>query len=344
MYVLGQRPDVIAEYFAVVASLLFQAMNGMPTGRDPAEWQGWQALAPHCLGALKLADDADVFPVLADPNRNQADLLIPAKLASRFLNRAGRYQELEEVAATLVRWQRRVAGKLAEETLASEVGLAYLRQYRGDHTSAEKIYRKLASLLPEHHPVMTAVRHNWASLLRDQGELDAAEDQFRAVLVTRRRELGDNDPHTLIVHNCLADIEHRRGNYTEASGAYESLLTRCRDLLGAKDMLTLAVQDNLALTLKEMGDLDAAEAESRAAVMGFTETLGAEHPHTLTARTRLGAIIADKGDLPSAEREFVIVLKLLERVLGPQHPVTTDARQSLTAIRESLDMRRDDPG
>ena len=343
-YVLQQRLNLFTEYFAVVASLIFKAMGGMSTDRDPWEWPCWKALAPHCASALSLADDRGVFVVPADQSWKREELLIPPTIARAFLLTAGRYMELEEVSRTLLRWQRRIFGPLAEETLATEANLAYLCQYRGDYVTAAGTYQKLATLLSQRHPVnplITSVRHNWAALLRDRGDLDGAEEQYRLVLRARRREFGDEHELTLSVRNCLADIDNRRGNYAEARRAYESLARRCRRVLGPKARLTLTVQDNLAVALQGLGDRDAAEKESRAAVTGFTETLGAKHPDTLVARSRLAMIVAGKGDLASAAADLVNVVQLLEQVLGPQHIITTDIRSSLGKLQTEMSGHRD---
>jgi tetratricopeptide (TPR) repeat protein len=335
-YVLRQPSSSLAEYFAVVASLLFNAMANMPNDRNPRQWPGWKALAPHVVSALRLADDANVYPRLVDQGWKQEDLLIPLTLARPFLYETGRYWELEEVSRILLRWQQRTSGFFAVEALATEVNLAYLRQHRGDHEGAIETYQKVAALLPQRHPLMTSVRHNLAALLRDCGELDSAEKHYLAVLPIRRREVGDDHEMTLSIRNALADIENRRGNYAAARRAYVPLLRRCLRVLRPKARLTLIVQDNLAVALKGTGDLDAAEEQSLAAVAGFTEIFGAEHPDTLVARSRLALLTAARGDLMSAVADLKTVVESLERALAPSHPITAEIRASLRKLQADL--------
>jgi hypothetical protein len=141
-YVLQQKPSLFQEYLNVVTSLLAHALRNMAADGDPAEWAGWEALAPHCLSGLRLAEDKDK-PLLARPSWKPEELLIPAQLATRFLHRAGRYQELEETIATWLRWRLALSGPPDIPTLTAEADLAFLRQSRGDHASAAKLYRHL---------------------------------------------------------------------------------------------------------------------------------------------------------------------------------------------------------
>ena len=68
---------------------------------------------------------------------------------------------------------------------------------------------------------MIAVQHDLAALLRDTGNLDAAEEQGQAVLRACRRKYGDNHERTLAARNFLAHIDIRRGRYAEARRDYE---------------------------------------------------------------------------------------------------------------------------
>jgi tetratricopeptide (TPR) repeat protein len=337
MYVLREQPRIFSEYVEAVTCLLLRAMGRMPDDQEPAAWPGWRFLAPHCVSALRLLDDVGATVVATPGDWDPTELLIPAKRAMDFFTKRGRYQEPErEIAETLLRWQRLLAGELAEETLRTEADLAELQRRGGDYANAEKTYEKLAALLPDDHPVITGTRTGWAGVLAERGALDAAEDQLRAALTARRREFGDDDPRVLDVRYSMADLKFRQGNYTAALRDNEVLLRQCLRLFRPKDEWVFYVRDNLALALAYLGHFDRAEAECRAALAGFTETSGTEHPATLMARTRLAFIMASKGDLHSAEREYVAVLRDLKRVRGAQHPRTREARKNLARVREML--------
>ncbi|WP_372495587.1 tetratricopeptide repeat protein, partial [Saccharopolyspora soli] len=53
-------------------------------------------------------------------------------------------------------------------------------------------------------------RHNLAGVLQGRGELAEAEAEYRAVLKTARRVLGDDNPSTLVARGNLASILRAR--------------------------------------------------------------------------------------------------------------------------------------
>lgn len=66
--------------------------------------------------------------------------------------------------------------------------------------------------------------NNLATVLQDQGHLDAARDLYEQVLAARRRLLGEDHPDTLTSANNLAAILHRRGDTVAARALQEHVL------------------------------------------------------------------------------------------------------------------------
>jgi hypothetical protein len=100
-------------------------------------------------------------------------------------------------------------------------------------------------VLGKEHPDTLASRSNLASVLRDQGKYEAAEEANRRVLEVREKVLGKEHPNTLISVWCLADLMERLGRKADAVLLYERAVAGLSTSLGVRHPHTLRCQDSL---------------------------------------------------------------------------------------------------
>ncbi|WP_150255094.1 tetratricopeptide repeat protein [Nocardiopsis deserti] len=98
-----------------------------------------------------------------------------------------------------------------------------------------------------------------------------------------KTNLGEDNPHTLILADRLAGCLYGMGKYGQARDLFESILPGVRKILGAKHPVTITTTINLALALGNLGELDAAEELAGQALRMSTQELGNDHPNTRRA-------------------------------------------------------------
>ena len=96
-------------------------------------------------------------------------------------------------------------------------------------------------------------------LLKDKGDLAAAEPLNREALEARRETLGNRHPDTLISINNLGQLLQAKGDLTAAELLYHEALEVKRETLGNRHPSTLSSINNLGALLQAKGELAAAE-------------------------------------------------------------------------------------
>ena len=193
----------------------------------------------------------------------------------------------------------------------------------------DRTRERIGKDLEDQPEVEAAVRRVLGSSYRDIGEFEEAERQSRLAVDTMRRELGVDNPDTLIAVDDLAVTLQTIGNYDEAEALFVEALTGMRRVLGNDHRNTLATIGNLGLVIAETGRLAESEPYHRESLEGFRRTLGPEGIETLTAQHNLGILLNTMGRTEESETILREALEIKRRVLGNDHPETLNGLDAL---------------
>ena len=171
-----------------------------------------------------------------------------------------------------------------------------------------------------------------ASVFRDQGMYQAAEEMNRWALESKEKLLGFEHPDTLLNVNNLAAVLWAQGKYEAAEEMNRRALKSREKLLGFEHPLTLDSVNNLAVVLRDQGKHKASEEMNQRALKGREKLLGLEHPDTLTSINILAAVLQEQGKYKAAEEMSRRALKGREMLLGPEHPDTLTSVSNLASV------------
>ena len=154
-------------------------------------------------------------------------------------------------------------------------------------------------------PPFVILGRNLGLLLKEKGDLGAAEPLLREDLKLSRETLGDRHPATLTSMDNLGMLRYRRRATSPPPSrcyarrwSYSGAIARDPRRSAPRHATSIG---HLGTLLQEKGDLAAAESLLREALQLSRETQGDRHPDTLTSMDNLGMLLQAKGDLAAAE-------------------------------------------
>ena len=184
--------------------------------------------------------------------------------------------------------------------------------------------------------VRAALQQTVANTYRDIGLFAPALALQETALGTRREELGDTHPDTLISISNTGYLLERIGKYDESEAYLREALEGFRRILGDEHPDTLNTIHNMARLLTAMGELAEAEPYWHEAVEGQRRVLGNEHPDTLNSINNMGVLLQSAGRLAEAEPYYREALEGYRRVLGDDHQDTLSAINNMGALLQSM--------
>jgi tetratricopeptide (TPR) repeat protein len=170
-----------------------------------------------------------------------------------------------------------------------------------------------------------------ATDLHWRGQLQEAEEAYRAIVDARGQALGWDHPDTLTARDQHATVLRDLDRLAEALVECDEALTARVRLLGQDHPDTLTSRSHLATIYHQLGDLSRAEAEHQHVLDSRTRVLGANHQETLISRSNLAKVYQDMGELDRAIDEHHTVLLARSRLLGPEHRDTLMSRSLLAS-------------
>jgi tetratricopeptide (TPR) repeat protein len=168
-----------------------------------------------------------------------------------------------------------------------------------------------------------------ATYLRAIGNFSAALTVQQQILEALMRDLGAQDPATLIARANCATLTGEAGDKAAAFTKYTELLPVMEDALGPEDRDTLAARASLAYWTGEAGDKAAAFTKYTELLPVMEDALGPEDRVTLAARSNLARFIGDLGNAVTAREQFDELLRIQKRVVGEEDRATLTTRASL---------------
>jgi tetratricopeptide (TPR) repeat protein len=86
-------------------------------------------------------------------------------------------------------------------------------------------------VLGKEHPDTLTSMNNLATVLRDQGKYEQAEEMYRHALRLRQTVLGKEHPSTLTRMSNLASVLRDQDKYEQAEETLRQVLTACKKTL-----------------------------------------------------------------------------------------------------------------
>lgn len=139
------------------------------------------------------------------------------------------------------------------------------------------------------HPDTLRTRNNFANLLSDVGDHDAAAAEHRVILEIRTALMGPDHVDTLISRINLT-AETQRLDLDAAATEYTAILEVLSRTQGPVSRTALVTRNNLARVLALQGDFTTAMSEAHKVLQVRLGTLGENHPDTATSRRTLAQI------------------------------------------------------
>ncbi len=242
-----------------------------------------------------------------------------------------RHAQYTEAEASLREAQRLAAREQDwRAVLKASTRLIWLLGTQLGRPEAALAFRELALGAAEGDAEATArVRAAVASTLHHQGELEAAEAEFRTAVALLSKARGAQDAVVARLRNNLGTLLETRGKYEEASAEYEAAIAATEATLGQNHPDIATWRNNLAGTLLNQSRPAEAATQYRRSIAQMGLSMGAEHPSVLSARVNLASAL--NADDKSAEAIEILraVLPSLTEQLGPTHRAVLIARDTL---------------
>lgn len=192
--------------------------------------------------------------------------------------------------------------------------------------------KSLLEQIPKNERGMSHLIFNVSALMMQCGVAEA-EELMQEMVATRRAELGDRHPRTLMALGNLANNLVCQGKYTEAEPLFREGLKAARDTVGNNNQVTQIAVINLGAVLQELGRLDEAEPLCVEAAMWFREN----GPQYIKAAS-VGALVElrrRQGRLAEAEEELGSLVAETRATLGPQHVQTLDVEAIAARLKHA---------
>jgi tetratricopeptide (TPR) repeat protein len=220
--------------------------------------------------------------------------------------------------------------------LLAVIGDVYLRLGMYDegiplmHEST-RLYEELSAL----HDAYQVAAANLASAYYHQGELDAAEQQYKSVLRIIDPEGRSDDPFAVSLTTCLAAVYSRQERLDEA----EDLLLRALTIMddgGDGD-------PHLAWTLASLADVQRRQQRYEEAERNLLRALSildrdehVDNPDLALVLERSAELYHVWGRYDDAEPFYRRSLEVWERSLEPDHPESFDSLAGYAALLRDL--------
>lgn len=172
------------------------------------------------------------------------------------------------------------------------------------------------------HPNIAASLNNLGSVLKDQGDLDGAEEMFRQALAMDERTYGLDDPEVAADLNNLAVLLTNQGQFDDARAMHERALTIIQKEEGPDSPNVARVLNNLGTVSLHQYDFSGARDYFERALAISQRQFGSEHLYTGTIISNLAVSLQFQGKQDQALKYFELGLSIHEKNLGLSHPTT----------------------
>jgi CO dehydrogenase nickel-insertion accessory protein CooC1 len=173
------------------------------------------------------------------------------------------------------------------------------------------------------------VRYQWQI-----GDYEACLNLANRLEETWSRQLGPDDPQTLLLRFHIANVLRSQGRFREAYDLDRAVLGRQREVLGRDHLHTSMTAGSLAADQRALGDFQSALKSDKVTYASLREQFCEDHPRTLMLAANLAIAYRLNGHYREARRLDQDTLERRRAESGDLHPYTLD-----TAANLALDLR-----
>jgi tetratricopeptide (TPR) repeat protein len=290
-----------------------------------------QARVPEAL-ALRLSLDEALARV--DEVRARARAGIAVGLV---LNRAGRFDEAQRVAAESVAALERAFGP-DEPSLAGALnGLGNALNDAGHSKEALASHQRALALrertLGPEHPEVGISANNLGNSLRDVGRLAEAEAFFQRAVRIATASAGEDSPMADAFAGNLGMALVDLGRVEEGMALHAHVLALREKRLGAVHPDVATVLLSLGSGARSMNRLDASKAYVERALSILQATSGADHLATSSAWLELGLTETRLGRFDRARPAIAQAQAIREKTLSPESPMVAECVAALADVQ-----------
>ncbi len=175
-------------------------------------------------------------------------------------------------------------------------------------------------VLGKEHPDYAASLGELASLYKDIGQYEKAEQLYLDAIAIQEKTLGrEHSDCALNLHN-LAGLYHYTGRYNEAEQLYLEAKAIWEKVLGKEHRYYIFSLINLALLYSAMGQYEEVELHFLEAIDIQEKTQGREHPDLAFSLDGLAGLYRTIGQFDKAEPLALEARDIWGKTLGKDHP------------------------
>ncbi len=256
----------------------------------------------------------------------------------------GRYDEAAPMLEAALGYLRAHADAAPLELAATLDDLASLRHSQGRFADAEPLAREAVSryrgiALPRALGGLANALVTLTYVLRDQGNLAAAEACIREAIAIDSARLPPDHPLTLIARGELANVLSLQTRFDAARDEYLHLLVAYRSAAAPDRMSIAATLNSLGAQERDQQHYPAAAAYFREAIDTYVEQVGTDHPYAAIARASLARVLIRQRQPDQASHLLAAALAAYRGASMLSSPV---AGVALLGMAE-LELARDQP-
>lgn len=252
--------------------------------------------------------------------------------------RTSRLEEAEKVSHEVCELAAQLYEPHSFSVLASESLLAAVYVERGDFALGEKLIREIIARLdgrwPLSHPLSIQAHHHFATVLREQGFLEAAEREALLV-VSQCEKIPDFPPYTeAVVRHEMGVILWHRGRLDEALSVFDGVMRMQHKVMPPWHPSVLVTRFDVASINRIQGNLFKAFLEFKEISLIEADALGEGHYATLQSKHNVAQVLVQLNRLDEAEfllREIVAARE--EGGLDTRHEDVLATRHELAHIK-----------
>ncbi len=216
------------------------------------------------------------------------------------------------------------------------LALGEVRRSLGKYGPARADYEaglaRVEKALGRDHAHTATIRSNYAGLLLEMADFDAAERLYREAFEDTTRALGPNHPHAAHILSNLASTLVHAGRPAEAEPLHQRAVRILTESIGADNPYTLTAKANLAHVLSALGRATEAEALTHEILVQRERIHGPGHPEVASTRESLARLLAGRCKYAEAEALYLEALPVLETFYGTEHRLTADCMTALAQL------------
>ena len=302
--------------FAAAEKSLKEVLLIRVTKYGPADWRATDAR----LALRNLETDRQLNP----DQRRELSGAKQLNFQVIQLREQGKIGEATEIAAKVVKIQRKYRGEMHLDYATSIGNLAELYQSQAAYAKAEPLHLRSLEItkgaVGEKHPHYALGLNNLAAYYFSQGAYAKVEPLFQQSLAIQKETLGVKHLDYAQSLNNLALLYRSQGAYAKAAPLFQQSLEIRKETLGEAHPEVARSLSGLSLLYRSQGEFAQAERLYQQAIQIRKKTLGERHPDYAASLDGLASVYQDQSAYVKAEPLFRQSVQIRKEAFGEKHP------------------------